>query len=90
MAENSIIKKHKIRYTQGESIELQGVVNVVDYSDTVMNIKLSDCYITVKGDGFKVLSLNVDSGEMSVTGRISMITYSKTREKVSFFKRITK
>lgn len=90
MAENSIIKKHKIKYIYGEGLEIQGVQNVIDYTDAVINIKLSDCYLTIKGEGFKVQLLNVDSGELNVSGRIISFTYSKSREKQSLLKRFVK
>lgn len=90
MAENAIVKKHKIKYTYGESLEIQGVQSVIDYTDTVINIKLSDCYLTVKGEGFKVQLLNVESGELNVSGRITSFAYSKSREKQSLLKRFTK
>lgn len=90
MAENAIVKKHKIKYTYGECLEIQGVQSVIDYTDTVINIKLNDCYLTVKGEGFKVQLLNVESGELNVSGRISSFAYSKSREKQSLLKRFVK
>lgn len=42
-------KNHRLKYVYGEALAVHGVVSLVDYSETSLNIKLNDCFLAVKG-----------------------------------------
>lgn len=83
-------KNHRLKYVYGEALAVHGVVSLVDYSETSLNIKLNDCFLAVKGSGFKVELLNLETGELSVSGRVQSLVYSKSREKTSLLKKLVK
>ena len=52
--------------------------------------KLVDNVLTIHGSGFDIKALDIDSGVAIVSGTVSSLEYSKSREKQGFFKRIMK
>lgn len=75
-----------------KELSISGVSDV-DSFDEGMIIALTDRgELTVKGEGMKILSLNTDTGEMSVEGSdiFSLVFTGEKRDSSGFFKRLFK
>lgn len=88
--EQKVAKKHIVNIVYGESIEVRGVVCALEYDENIAVFKLVDNILTVRGSGFDIKTLDIDSGVAVVSGAVSGLEYSKSREKQGFFKRLTK
>lgn len=62
-----------------ERLAVTGVGNVDSFSDS--EIILTTCMgrLTVKGEGLQINRLDVDTGDLSVDGRVSSLEYSKNK-----------
>ena len=88
--EQKVAKKHTVNIVYGESIEIVGVVCALEYDENIAVFKLADNIITIHGSGFDIKALDIDSGVAVVSGTVSSLEYSKSREKQGFFKRLMK
>ncbi len=88
--EQKIAKKHVVNIVYGESIEVRGIVCALEYDENIAVFKLADNILTIHGSSFDVKCIDVDSGVAVVTGSVSGLEYSKTKEKQGFFKRLMK
>lgn len=87
--ETKIIKKHSFRYENGKII-VMGVLSVDNFDDKTIAIRLSDNAITVKGQDFLVEDMNIESGLLTVSGKLSSLNYHSKMEKLSLVKRFFK
>lgn len=88
--EQKVAKKHVVNIVYGESVEIRGIVCALEYDENIAIFKLVDNVLTIHGSGFDIKALDIDSGVAIVSGTVSSLEYSKSREKQGFFKRIMK
>jgi sporulation protein YabP len=74
----------------GKKITITGVVNVESFDEKSILLTLSDNLLTITGLDFFIDNFSVEEGTLTVTGTVAEIKYSKTREKVSFLKKLIK
>jgi hypothetical protein len=53
-------------------------------------LTLSENLLTINGNNFLIDNFSVEEGNLTITGEVSEIKYSKTREKTGFFKKLIK
>lgn len=88
--EQKVAKKHTVNIVYGESIEVRGIVCALEYDEHVAVYKLADNILTIRGNGFDVKSLDVESGVAVISGTVSSLEYATSRQKQGFFKRLLK
>ena len=83
---------HRISIDKRKEIEITGVVDVISYDEREISLKTSEGNVLIEGEGFNVKKLDVESGVMSVDGRVDSLVYETDRDTkdVSIFKRIFK
>lgn len=87
--ETKIAKNHSFRYENGKII-VTGVISVDSFDEKTIVVRLSDNAITVKGQDFLVEDMNIASGLLSVSGKLSSLNYHNKMEKLSVVKRLFK
>ncbi|NCA92247.1 hypothetical protein EOM82_03225 [bacterium] len=87
--ETKIIKNHSFRYDNGK-IFITGVISVDSFDDKDILVRLSDNAISLKGQDFLVEEMNVETGLLSVSGKLWSLIYRDKAEKLPFFKRLLK
>lgn len=87
---SSVGKKHKVNIVYNESVDLSGIESVMSYDENEVVLKTSDNILSVKGEKFNIETLDLEKGEVKISGRVASLGYSKTREKVSLLKRLIK
>ncbi len=75
MSENSVKKPHMLTLDNRSVLSVTGVEDVVGFDDQTVNIRLSDSMLVVKGASLHISRLSLDSGEVSVDGRVSSLQY---------------
>ncbi len=81
-AHNAIIENR-------EKIMFSGVLDVISFDETELEISTSLGELTIRGQMLNIESLNRDTGEMLVTGKIDELAYfDKKPESKGFIKRI--
>jgi len=87
--ETKIIKNHSFRYDNGKII-ITGVVSVDSFDDKDIVVRLSNNAIVLKGQDFVVEEMNLETGFLTVSGKLWSLVYRDKAEKLSFFKRLMK
>ncbi|MGI6701898.1 MAG: YabP/YqfC family sporulation protein [Christensenellales bacterium] len=73
-----------------KKITVTGVINVESFDDKCVMLELSDNLLTINGNNFNIDNFSIEEGNLTVTGEVNEIKYSKTREKISFLKKLIK
>lgn len=87
---SSVGKKHKVNIVYNESVDLSGIESVMSYDENEVVLKTSDNILSVKGEKFNIETLDLEKGEVRISGGVASLGYSKTREKVGLLKRLIK
>ncbi len=83
-------KKRAHTLTIDGKIKITGVENVLTMSEKEVEILLSDGVLTLNGDGFSPLHLNVEEGVLILAGNPANLRYSGGRGKESLWKKLLK
>jgi len=93
MALNSseTLKKHIIEMTDRSSLSVSGVSDVINFDETSVVLETSGGILSIYGQELRIVNLNVDSGEIAVSGSINGIIYPQSFSKGGgLFRRKTK
>lgn len=67
--------KHKILVEQREKVSVSGVTDVISFDEDCVVAETELGVIIFRGVNLHINNLNVDSGELSLTGGIDSISY---------------
>lgn len=87
---NNVAKKHTVTVEYNVCVKLSGVINIISYDDKNIEVKLSDNFLVITGEKFDIVSLDLDSGNVIINGRLHSMHYVSKHEKIGFFKRLLK
>lgn len=87
--ENAAENKHGFKYENGK-IVVTGVSNVDGFEEKSVDLCLKKNALHLKGDGFKIESMDVKSGILTMDGRLISLCYREKLEKIPLWKRIFK
>ena len=73
--------------TSRKDLKLEGIVEVLATSDTLINLKLKDSPLTICGTNINITKLDIEQGILEATGNFESIKYSKSG---GFLKKIFK
>ena len=79
-----------LNLTNRETLSLSGVNDVLNFSDTQIEIDTNMGLLLVKGDGLKIINISTETKNAELCGRISALEYKKQREKRSFIASLLK
>lgn len=60
-----------------ENLSVSGVKDVESFSETVVNLDTSMGRLVLKGENLKINKLNVDTGDLSLIGKINAMEFTK-------------
>lgn len=74
---------HGIKLDNRSVMTVTGVNDVINFSDSSVELMTTHGAMTVSGKNLNMSKLNTDTGELSVNGEICMIRYSNKKKKGS-------
>ncbi len=74
-------RPHLLRLDGRSSLTLTGVADVIGFDETSILIRLDGCLLSVDGEGLRILGLNVEGGEMTVTGTVTGLNYLRDEKR---------
>ncbi len=75
-------KKHTLSLISREKLDLDGVIDVLDFDPSCVNIKTSMGVLSVEGAELRIISLSKDTGKIYIEGSIdSLFYYGASEEK---------
>lgn len=72
---------HTVQINDRNSIKMTGVQEVGNFSENVLDIITTMGTIILKGSSLNITKLDTDSGELLVSGEITSMQYTKTKQK---------
>lgn len=80
--------QHTLTLENREKLTLTGVSDVDSFNEEEIKAICSDGELTVKGELLHVEELNLESGILTVSGKIVSLTYSEKFSSTSLLKRL--
>ncbi len=71
---------HNIIMENRSKISISGVENAESYNETEVVLHTSKGVLIIKGEEMNLSKLNLDSGEITVNGRITVLEYVEPRQ----------
>lgn len=72
------VKKHRIEMTDRTSVSVTGVSDIISFDDTAVILETVGGILSVDGQDMHIVSMNVDSGEMLISGSVNGIIYPQS------------
>lgn len=79
---------HSLVVENRERLTATGVTDVGSYNDQVIETNTGEGQLVIRGEGLHIDRLNLESGELIVTGRILSMAYAESRPAGSFLSRL--
>ena len=73
-------KKHSISMLSREKLDIDGVIDVLDFDSSCVNIKTNMGVLSVEGADLKIISLSKDTGKIYIEGSVDSLYYYGTSE----------
>ena len=81
---------HSLSIDERTLTKMTGVEEVINYSDTIIDIRTTHGTIILKGKDLNISKLDTESGELCINGEVNSLQYSKTKQKRSAFEGLLK
>lgn len=81
-------ENHSMSLLNRESLILTGINDVDSFNEAEITAFTSYGDLTVRGDMLHVEELNLETGEMKITGKITVLLYADKTSGTSVFKRL--
>lgn len=79
---------HTLTLTNRESLSLGGITDVDSFNEEEITAFTACGDLTVKGEMLHVEALNLECGEMQISGKVTALIYSESGPGLSVFKRL--
>ncbi|ADL11649.1 sporulation protein YabP [Acetohalobium arabaticum] len=71
------MSKHQVRMDNRELLEIEGVIEVINFSDEQISLATELGPLLILGEDLNIQQLNLDNGELIVDGYINGLDYSQ-------------
>lgn len=88
MQDNSINSKHSLTLDNREFLTLTGVTDVPGFDEETVSIKTDLGSLIIKGESLHISRLSLDTGDVSIEGRINAFQYMGDNNSKGFMSRI--
>jgi len=82
MQEKPILKPHNFILENRSRLILSGVHEVGSFNDNEVNIYTTQGELRIKGKELQIVRVNVESGDMEITGKIYSSIYTDNIERI--------
>ncbi len=84
------IKKHELRIESRERLTACGIRRVDFFSEELITAQTDLGQLNIKGEALHIDSLNSETGDMLVLGKVAALSYTEASPALSFFGRLFK
>ena len=81
---------HNIIMENREKISMSGIKKVDNFDDQSVILLTEMGELAIKGENLHISKMDVDTGDLKVTGKIHGLIYNETQRGTSVFKRLLK
>lgn len=84
------LKRHILTVDGREKLTAAGIRRVDFFSDELITAQTELGQLNIKGEGLHIESLDSETGDMLVRGKVSAVSYTESGPSLSFFGRLFK
>lgn len=86
--EKEAVFPHKLTLNERSQLTMTGVTEVISFDDSAVILRTSLGNLAVQGKELKLKTLVPEGGQVTVTGRISALSYEEPRAPGGFWRRL--
>ncbi|MBQ4648099.1 MAG: YabP/YqfC family sporulation protein [Clostridia bacterium] len=86
MAENKVNSSAVL--TGRSFLSLTGINEVISFDESLVSLDSQGTVLSISGQGLSIVKLSLESGELSVSGRIDAIIYTDDEPKKGFLAKL--
>ena len=75
MSDYQSVKKHTLMVDNRQKTVITGAEDVNGFNEDAVSVKTTDGSLIIKGSGLHIDKLNLDSGDVSIEGRVDAMQY---------------
>lgn len=83
-------KRHNLTLDSRQQLTATGIRRVDFFSDELITAQTDLGQLNIKGEELHIESLNSDTGDMLVKGKVGAVSYTESSPALSFFGRLFK
>ncbi|MGI9861003.1 sporulation protein YabP [Moorella naiadis] len=69
--------QHQLTIINREKLVLSGILQVLSYDEEEILLETTMGHLTIKGSGFNISTLSLETGNLEVSGRVNNLNYSE-------------
>lgn len=77
--DNTPKKEQSVQLLGRKTLTLTGICDVISFDETIVALSMADCVLSVEGEGMRVVRMDVESGDLTLEGKINALVYSDKR-----------
>ena len=77
--DNTPKKEQTVQLLGRKTLTLTGICDVISFDETIVALSMADCVLSVEGEGMRVVRMDVESGDLTLEGKINALVYSYKR-----------
>lgn len=81
MEEKKMIQSHKLILSNRQSGAVSGVRDVISFDEKMIVLSTQCGKLTIKGDQLHVNQLNLEKGDVDISGKVDTLIYSEDGKK---------
>lgn len=82
--------ENRLTLINQENLSISGIKKANVISETSVVLEMENSILQISGNSMEVKKLDVESGNIEISGKIYYIKFSGAKEKLSLFKKIFK
>ncbi len=86
----ALVLPHKLTLNERKSLTMTGVTEVLSFDENMVLLATTLGRLEVQGENLSLKNLSLDGGQVAVEGEISALYYTQSREKRSFWERLSR
>lgn len=87
-------KNHSLKIVNRENITLTGIIDLLSFDEELIITESTDGVLVIKGNNLHVNKLDLDNGQLEITGRMYNLSYEDnhhmSKNKTNFISKIFK
>jgi len=76
-------KEHSVQILNRKILSMTGISDVISFDETLVTLSCCEAVMSIEGEGMRVLRMDVDSGDLSIEGKINAVSYIDKRTRKS-------
>ena len=84
------LRRHSLHLEERNTLKATGITRIDFFSDELITSQTDLGQLNIKGEGLHIESLDSDTGDLLVYGKVIAISYTESGPALSFFGRLFK